>query len=195
MAFMAFIAFLAFLDVAQEPEKADAIFVFAGREERKRLGIELFRSGYAPRLILSVARFEWRRFEALGLWSDGGLVDMVQTIPASDRHFFVHLERDRASCDPVHKGPLGTMSEARALATVIDEAELRSVLIVSSPEHLPRCLVALRTVVTPACRLIPVPSVSSNEPPRLEVARELAKLAGYGIAAIPAFLRRRRRIS
>ena len=192
---MAFIAFLAFLDVAQAPEKADAIFVFAGREERKRLGIELFRSGYAPRLILSVARFEWRRFEALGLWSDGGLVDMVQTIPASDRHFFVRLERDRARCDPVHKGPLGTMSEARALATVIDEAELRSVLIVSSPEHLPRCLVALRTVVTPACRLIPIPSVSSHEPPRLEVARELAKLAGYGIAATPAFLRRRRRIS
>ena len=116
---MALPSFLAFLDVAQEPEKADAIFVFAGREERKRLGIELFRSGYAPRLILSVARFEWRRFETLGLWTDGGLVDMVQTIQAPERHFFVHIERDRARCDRVHKGPLGTMSEARALATVI----------------------------------------------------------------------------
>ena len=57
---------MAFLDIAQAPEKADAIFVFAGREERKRLGVELFRSGYTPRLILSVARFEWRHFETLG---------------------------------------------------------------------------------------------------------------------------------
>ena len=87
------------------------------------------------------------------------------------------------------------MTEARALAAVIDEAELRSVLIVSSPEHLPRCLVALRTVVTPACKLIPVASAHSNEPTGLAVARELTKLAGYGIAAIPEFLRRRRRIS
>ncbi|GMR24714.1 MAG: hypothetical protein BMS9Abin37_3306 [Acidobacteriota bacterium] len=182
---------MAFLDIAREPEKADAIFVFAGREERKRLGVELFRSEYAPRLILSVGRFEWRRFEALGLWSDGGLVDMVQTIEAPERHFFVHVERDRARCEHVHKGRLGTMTEARALAAVIDEAELRSVLIVSSPEHLPRCLLALRTVVTPACKLIPVASAASNEP----IARELAKLAGYGIVAIPGFLRRRRRIS
>ena len=186
---------MAFLDIAQEPEKADAIFVFAGREERKRLGVELFRAGYAPRLILSVGRFEWRRFEALELWSDGGLVDMVQTIQAPERHFFVHVERDRATCDRIRIGRLGTMTEARALAAVIDEAELRSVLIVSSPEHLPRCFVALRTVVAPACRLIPVASAPSNELPGLAVARELAKLAAYGIAAIPTFLWRRRRIS
>ena len=186
---------MAFLDIAQDPEKADAIFVFAGREDRKRLGVELFRSGYAPRLILSVARFEWRHFETLGLWSDGGLVDMVQTIHAPERHFFVHIERDRASCDAVHKGRRGTMTEARALAAVIEEAELRSVLIVSSPEHLPRCLVALRTVVMPVCRLIPVASAPSHEPPGLEVARELAKLTGYAIAAIPGFLRRLSRFS
>ena len=189
---MAFSSFKAFLDIAQEPEKADAIFVFAGREERKRLGIELFRAELAPRLILSVARFEWRRFEALGLWSDGGLVDMVRTIEAPERHFFVHIERGRVSCEHVHRGRLGTMTEARALATVVDEAELESVLIISSPEHLPRCVLALRTVVTPACRLIPVASAPSNEPP-LETARELAKLAGYAVAAIPGFLRRRRR--
>lgn len=184
-------AFKAFLDIAQEPEEADAIFVFAGREERKRLGIKLFRAELAPRLILSVARFEWRRFEALGLWSDGGLVDMVQTIEAPERHFFVHVERERVRCEHVHRGRLGTMTEARALAKVIDEAELSSVMIVSSPEHLPRCVLALSTVVAPGCKLIPVASAPSNDPP-LEKARELVKLAGYGIAAIPVLLRRRR---
>lgn len=180
-----------FLNIGQNPEKADAIFVFAGRGERKRFGVELFHAGYAPRLILSVARFEWRRFEELGLWSDGGLLGMVPTIDAPDRHFFVHIERARASCDAVDRGPLGTMTEARALAALIDEAALRSVLIVSSPEHLPRCFVALRTVVTPECKLIPVASAPSDEP----IARELAKLAGYGIAAIPGFFRRLSRIS
>ena len=40
-----------FLNIAREPEKADAIFVFAGREERKRFGVELFKAEYAPRLI------------------------------------------------------------------------------------------------------------------------------------------------
>jgi hypothetical protein len=34
---MAFSSLMAFLNIAQEPVKADAIFVFAGREERKRL--------------------------------------------------------------------------------------------------------------------------------------------------------------
>jgi uncharacterized SAM-binding protein YcdF (DUF218 family) len=175
-----------FLNLGREPEKAHAIFVFAGREERKRKGVELFNAGYAPRLILSVGRFEWRRFDALGLWSDGGLADMVPTIEAPERHFFVHVERDRARCDAVDKGPLGTMTEARALAAVIDEDGLESVLVVSSPEHLPRCLVALSNFVAPGCRLIPVASDASDEP----LGSELAKLAGYTVAALPGFLKR-----
>lgn len=175
-----------FLDISQAPEKADAIFVFAGREERKHKGVELFDAGYAPRLILSVARFEWRRFGALGLWSDGGLADLVPTIDAPERHFFVHIERERASCDAVEKGPFGTMTEARALADVIEEKRLQSVLVVSSPEHLPRCMLALKTFVPAERRLIPVASAPSDEP----LAAELAKLAGYGLAALPGFLRR-----
>jgi len=177
---------LTFLDIARDPENADAIFVFAGREERKQRGIELFDAGYAPRLILSVARFEWRRFDALGLWSDGGLGEMVSTIDPPDRHFFVHIQRDRASCDAIDRGPLGTLTEARALAAVIEEEGLESVLVVSSPEHLPRCMVALRTFVPSSCRLVPVASAPSDEP----LGPELAKLAGYGIAALPGFLRR-----
>ena len=175
-----------FLDISQEPEKADAIFVFAGREERKHKGIELFDAGWAPRLILSVGRFEWRRFGALGLWSDGGLAEMVPTIAAEKRHFFVHIERDRASCDAVDKGPLGTLTEARALAELIEEDGLQTVLVVSSPEHLPRCLVALRTFVPSERRLVPVASAPSDE----RLGSELAKLAGYGIAALQSFLRR-----
>lgn len=175
-----------FLDISEKPEPADAIFVFAGREERKRYGVELFREGYAPRLILSVGRFEWRRFEALGLWSDGGLVEMVPTIEAPERHFFVHVTDESARCEAIDKGFLGTMTEARALATVIEDSKLQSVIVVSSPEHLPRCVVALTSVADPDCQLIPVGSEPSDE----SLGRELAKLVGYGIAAIPGLLRR-----
>jgi uncharacterized SAM-binding protein YcdF (DUF218 family) len=173
-----------FLNIAREPEPADAIFVFAGREERKRFGLELFRAGYAPRLILSVGRFEWRRFQDLGLWSDGGLVDMVQTIEAAQRHFFVHVERERVRCESVHKGQLGTMSEARALATVVARTPLASVLLVSSPEHLPRCVLSLRTVLTTECAIVPVASTSAGEP----LGREMLKLAGYGVFSLQKFL-------
>lgn len=176
-----------FLNIAREPEKADAIFVFAGREARKRFGLELFRAGYAPRLILSVARFEWRRFRDLGLWSDGGLVEMVETIEAPKRHFFVEVEPERIRCHAVHKGRFGTLSEAQALASLIDQRgpkAIDKVLLVSSPEHLPRCLLALRTVLTTDCELIPVASPAAGEPLGLEIV----KLAGYGVFSLQKFL-------
>lgn len=173
-----------FLNIAREPEKADAIFVFAGREERKRFGLELFQAGWAPRLILSVARFEWRRFRDLGLWSDGGLVEMVPTIEAPERHFFVDVERERVQCQWVQTGRFGTLSEARALASVVAQSELTKVLVVSSAEHLPRCLLALRTVLTTDCELVPVASHSSGEP----LGVEIVKLAGYGVFSLHKFL-------
>lgn len=176
-----------FLNIGREPQPADAIFVFAGRDDRKRVGLELFQSGFAPRLVLSVGRFEWRRFRELGLWSDGGLVEMVETIEAPERHFFVHVEKDRVQCEWVRKGRFGTLSEARALAQVIDRAGLRSILIVSSPEHLPRCVLALRTVAPAECAVIPVASAPSGEP----LSREVVKIAGYGVFALQKFLGRR----
>jgi hypothetical protein len=56
-----------FLDVGKSPRPADCIFVLAGKEERKAYGIKMWRFGYASQLILSVGRFEWRKFGELGL--------------------------------------------------------------------------------------------------------------------------------
>jgi hypothetical protein len=47
-----------FLDIESPPQKCDCIFVLAGKPERKIFGIDLWRRGYAPELILSVGRFE-----------------------------------------------------------------------------------------------------------------------------------------
>ena len=41
-----------------DPAPADLIFVLAGKMERKRYGLELYRARSAKRLILSVGRFE-----------------------------------------------------------------------------------------------------------------------------------------
>jgi hypothetical protein len=162
------------------PGPADAIFVFAGRESRKRTGLKLFRAGEAPRLIISVARFEWRRFALLGLEDDGGLVDLVPTIEAPKRHFFVQLGPEGASCEPVTLGRFGTWTEARAISRLIAKRGYRRVLVVSHREHLPRCLVALRAFLPPGVEAVPV---ASEDPEPLSRFDEAVKLAGYRLLA------------
>jgi uncharacterized SAM-binding protein YcdF (DUF218 family) len=125
------------------PREAEVIFVFAGHPERKRYGIELWRRGCAPTLVLSVARFEWRRFAELGL-PDGGLIDLVQETRPEERLFFVVLDRAGARAFRVHKSGLGTWSEARALAEYIERERIGSVLVVSSAIHLRRAVTTLR---------------------------------------------------
>ena len=55
-----------FLFQGDSPTPADVIFVLAGRHERKRHGLQLFRDGLATRLILSLGRFEVRKMGSLG---------------------------------------------------------------------------------------------------------------------------------
>ena len=176
-----------FLDVTRTPEKADLIFVFAGREERKRYGLELYERGYAPRIILSVGRFEWRRFAELGLASDGGLVELVPTIEAPKRHFFVEIAGEETTCRFIERGHYGTLSEAHALAARVARAaraarvgddendEAITILLVSSPEHSRRCLLAAKSIVSPRHRLIPIGCAPSKD----SCVRELVKWIGY----------------
>lgn len=126
------------LSVDDPPRRSDCIFAFAGRPERKRHGIELWHRGFAPTLLLSVGRFEWRRFPELELPEDGGLKRMAEETTPPERHFFVTVTRQGISCDRVHVGPFGTRSEARALAAYARRAGLRSILVVSTRVHLRR---------------------------------------------------------
>src|SRR6267142_306862 len=101
-----------FLSAADPPVPSDAIFVLAGRPERKRYGLDLFKRGLAPVLILSVGRFEWRRFPELGLPDDGGLTRLVEETYYRRRHFFVTVRAEGACARFVPTQFLGTRREA-----------------------------------------------------------------------------------
>lgn len=169
------------------PPSADAIFVFAGRESRKRTGLRLFLEGAAPVVVFSVGRFEWRRFAALGLEDDGGLVELVQTIEPRKRHFFVHVGPEGASSEPVTVGRYGTWTEARALAGLAEREGYQKILVVSHPEHLPRCLLSLSVFLPPEATVVPV---AADEPERVSRVDEMLKLAGYRLLAAVERLRR-----
>jgi hypothetical protein len=127
-----------FLSVGVPPRKSDCIFVLAGRPERKTYGIDLWRQGYAPELILSVGRFEWRGFYKLDLPSDGDLRKLVDAVPPVERHFFVRLRASGADSMAVKKGRLGTLTEGLALAALLRGGPIRSLMIVSTSIHLRR---------------------------------------------------------
>ena len=50
-----------------EVRPADLIFVIAGAMERKQYGLDLFRAGVSPKLLLSVGRFEVRKMRRLAV--------------------------------------------------------------------------------------------------------------------------------
>jgi hypothetical protein len=159
------------------------IFVFAGRESRKRFGLELFREGTADKLVLSVGRFEWRRFEALGLPGDGGLVNLVESVVPRKRHFFVHVDRQSIRAEAVPVGRLGTWSEARALAALVERERLESLLLVSHRRHLRRCRLSAWALLPPGTRLEAFPCPESAGEPSESLLDEAVKLPFYTVLA------------
>lgn len=133
-----------FLDIQSPPQKCDCIFVLAGRPERKVFGIDLWRRGYAPELILSVGRFEWRRFYTLGLPADGGLRQLVDATQPKERHFFVRLGDSQAKAILIPRGRLGTMTEGRELSALLRGGAIRSLMVVSTSIHLRRAALVFR---------------------------------------------------
>jgi uncharacterized SAM-binding protein YcdF (DUF218 family) len=138
----------------------DAIFVFAGGQARKELGAAAWRRGDAPVLVVSVARFEWRRYALLGLPGFEALRAAVDRVPPPKRHFYVVLERGAASASTkpprdfdapaervtilsvaVHR--FGTRNEARALFALARERGWASILAISSEFHLRRVALVL----------------------------------------------------
>jgi uncharacterized SAM-binding protein YcdF (DUF218 family) len=129
---------------AAPPCAAEAIFVYAGQQERKEYGVELWRQGLAPTLILSIGRFEWRRVAALGLPDDGGLIPLVESTPAPQRHFLLRVGPEGARTRRVPPGPYGTAAETQALLAEAAEGRFRKVMVVSTGPHLRRIRIALR---------------------------------------------------
>ena len=93
--------------------------------------------------MVSVGRFEGRRFLGLGLASDGGLRDLVERTPPSKRHFLVIVDRAGARAEWMPRGRFGTLAEARAIARLARARGWRSLTAVTSAPHSRRALLSL----------------------------------------------------
>jgi hypothetical protein len=133
---------------------ADLIFVLAGLESRKRLGLQLFRENFAPRLLLSVGRFELRKLPNLNPPVPVNLLELASPIPPQQRHFFVCYEADTVSAQPIPVGRFGTFTEMDALAVWLRERPgIRSILVVSSAAHIPRIRMCCRALLPRRLRI------------------------------------------
>jgi uncharacterized SAM-binding protein YcdF (DUF218 family) len=150
---------------ASGPISADAIFVLAGRPERKVYGLELWSAGVAPVLVLSIARFEWRTLPALGLPDDGGLAGLVAQTPPRLRHFLLVLDASGARAEWMPRGRLGTWSEALGAAGLARARGWSSLLVVTSAAHVPRAGLAFRRALAgigASARVAAVPDERSS---------------------------------
>ena len=159
------IALADFLDRSTPPEPCDALFCFAGRPERTPYAIELWRAGIAPVLIVSVGRFEWRRFPSLGLPSDGGLRDLVERTPPSRRHFLVELRGTDARAEWMSRGRFGTLAEALAIGRMARARGWHSLTAVTTAAHSRRALLSLKRALPPIhAAVVAVPDPLSSTP-------------------------------
>src|SRR5690348_9701838 len=142
------------LSPADPPRAADLIFVLAGRVYRKEYALELFRNRLAPRILLSVDRFEIRRFSKMVLPVPLDLLKIAQAIPPSARHFFVAFQEYAVRVQPVRTGRFGTYSEIDLLARwIAANPPIHSILIISSATHLRRIRLCSRSLLGPGLQV------------------------------------------
>lgn len=155
--------------------KVDLIFVLAGRQSRKLFGLELYGQGFAPSLLLSVARYEIRGFEKLPLPRRFDLRSIAAPVNPPERHFFVCFAGDAVTVDRITRGRYGTLSEIRALGEWLRSRQsIRRIAIISGRTHLPRIRLCCRHLLPPEvqCDFIPVPPQLTGSPSDFPPANE-----------------------
>jgi hypothetical protein len=113
------------------------IFVLAGRPERKVYGLQLFHEGLAPRLILSVGRFEVRQTISLG-FQDLNLRELVARTPPAQRHFFIEMAGRSRQVSLAGMDRSGTFSELTSFAHQLQSKTPGTLLVISTSIHLRR---------------------------------------------------------
>lgn len=170
-----------FLGIAADsPSHADAIFCFAGKQSRKIFALQLYARTVAPRLILSCARFELRRYRELPNVPPVDLVALAAPVRPELRHFFVNICDGRAAAQLIPKGRLGTLSEVAALASWLRVyPDVRRVIVVSSASHLRRIRYCWNRLVPAdiSVQFVPEPALHTED--AHELAVELGKCLVY----------------
>lgn len=132
--------------IAEHPlTECDLIFVLAGRAERQAYGIELFQKHLAPRLILSIARFDVRHSAAL--LDNPELIALRDRTPANQRHFWADFNNRGKTLSLAHLKRTGTFEELQALANYLAAKPPARIAMISTSIHLGR--------VEFCCRRIP----------------------------------------
>jgi len=127
------------LACAEGRSSADLIFALAGRQSRKISALELFRKGGGRELLVSVGRFEIRRFGLLTWPTPLDLAQAARSMPASQRHAFVSVSDGSSQIQFIRRRRLGTWSEVAALSEWLDSRPgIRSAIIITSGAHLRR---------------------------------------------------------
>jgi len=186
-----------------EVRPADLIFVMAGRMERKHYGLQLFRDGVSPELVLSVGRFEVSKMRNMDLGGLDKLVRLRERTPLNERHFFVKVDSSGVRIEKARLPQWNTYGEAWALRHFLEIEKARRVIVVSTDVHLRRVALTLAKV----CRGMPVEFLYCPVPRHLVsfskegwwvrpdarrfVIHEMIKLAGYRlILSMPAWAAR-----
>jgi hypothetical protein len=139
------------------------IFVLAGRLERKVYGLELYEGGFAPRLIISVGRYEVRQTAQLG-FEDLKLSELTARTAPSLRHFFIELT---PGCRRVYLPGLthkGTYPELQSLGQQLQDKKPGSLILISTSIHLRRvqwCCRKIEALKNWRIYYIPVPEEQS----------------------------------
>lgn len=134
-----------FLSVDDGPAPCGVILVLAGRPERKPYGLKLFQQQFAPRLIVSVGRYEIRRTGQQ--LSVPALLELRDATPPPQRHFWIDY---RGDCQHILRAEgirrSSTFWELHALARYLGPEVRKRIAIVSTSIHLRRVMLCCRKI-------------------------------------------------
>lgn len=192
------------LSLNEPPRPVDLIFVLAGRMERKPYGLELYRAGFAPRLLLSVGRYEVSKMRKVDFQSvDELIAERDRTVP-DERHFFCDMSASGTRIEQLKLPQWNTYGEVVALREFLQSDMPRSVMVISTDVHLRRVATVFNRVfrgVPIKAYYCPVPTQSSTlrkgewwmrHEDRHYVLKEAIKLVAYhAILSMPEAMIRR----
>jgi uncharacterized SAM-binding protein YcdF (DUF218 family) len=163
------------------PAKADAIVVLAGDARRARHAADLFRQGYAPRVLVSrpIRTAHQRMLDEMGV-----------VLPRSEEVDALVLQRSGVPAERIEffgNGSVSTFEEASVLGRMF-AGQSPTLMVVTSPYHTRRAGIILRRDLSGA-KVVMVATAYEEFPERWwtsqDAARdlllELAKLAYYAI--------------
>jgi len=164
----------------------------AGRMNRKQYGLDLYRAGLGPRLLLSIGRFEVTRMRAIGFEKFDELITYRDRTAPGERHFFCELSDSGMRLEAPRLTQWNTYGELEALRETLQRNMPRSVIVVSTDIHLRRVALTFaklfRDMRLAAC-FCAVPSEYGARPGFRYVLAETVKLAGYrAILLLPEYL-------